>query len=224
MLAQNQASHTIALTKEQKESALPITDSVHNHAYLFGSTAIAVKLAMCDGAVNQKETSRFLEIFGVRRQDERKMMLLFSEAKEDPTAAEVFAKQLAFLFKDKPYMLQMLAEKLVSYALCDGLMNQKEADFLKPIIEIFGIDDGFLVITLRKLLVPTSKDPYELLQVPRNIPKSKLREFYMARVKRCHPDYLESQKASPIVAEMLTSHFRELTDAYHMIRKQKRFF
>ena len=107
--------------------------------------ALSAKMAKADGVVTQDEVRAFQEIFAVPADEARNVARLYEIANKDIAGFEAYAEQMAEMCgsgRENCAMLAEILDGLFYIATADGVLHEREGDFLKRIAEIFKIDDA----------------------------------------------------------------------------------
>lgn len=108
---------------------------------LFSSavTALAAKLAKCDGPVQRSEIDSFKHLFRIPPDAVRDIGRLFDQARDQPETFEGYARQLAHAYVGQPDVLEDVLLALFNIARADGAVNRKELDFLLRVHHLFAL-------------------------------------------------------------------------------------
>src|SRR5258708_19995494 len=100
--------------------------------------ALAAKMAKADGEVTRDEVAAFREIFTVPPDQEANVQRFFDQAKRDVAGYQVYARQVARLFKTNPRVLEKLLGGLFHIAKADGTVPAAELDYLRDVATTFA--------------------------------------------------------------------------------------
>lgn len=150
--------------------------------------ALGAKMAKADGQVTRDEVSAFREVFTIPQSEEKNAARLFNLARTDVAGFELYAQKVAAMFGPDDPALCDLMEGLFHIALADGEYHPGENAYLEEVARIFGMpEERFLA--LRSRMVPDKHpDPYQVLGVPRDAPRSEIRKAWRNEVRESHPD------------------------------------
>src|SRR3546814_14731232 len=87
-------------------------------------------------------------------------------------------------------MLENVIDGLFHIAKADGLVHEKELDFLARIAEIFGIDEAHFRRIMARHVHLEGRDPYLVLGVSPSDAFSEIRKPSRRLVSEHHPDWL----------------------------------
>ena len=116
-------------------------------AFSIAMIALSAKMAKADGVVTQDEMRAFQQIFAVPADETHNVARLYDLAKQDIAGFEAYAERMARLCgsgRENCAMLGDILDGLFHIAKADGILHEREGDFLRRIAEIFRIDDAAL--------------------------------------------------------------------------------
>lgn len=163
-------------------------------AFAIAVIALGAKMAKADGQVTRDEVAAFREVFTIPPEGEKNAGRLFNLARQDVAGFEDYASKIKAMYADDVTApLCELMEGLFHIALADGHYHPNEDAFLTRVGEVFGIDEAQFK-RLRAQFVPDAeRDPYDVLGVPRDAPKSEIRRAWRQLVRDTHPDRMAAR-------------------------------
>ncbi|MEM6678207.1 MAG: molecular chaperone DjiA [Pseudomonadota bacterium] len=168
----------------------------HTVAFTIAVIALGAKMAKADGEVTRDEVSAFRAIFHIPQEELGAAARVYNSARTDVAGYDVYARQVARMFNERPEVLEDLLEGLVYIAAADGRYHPAEAAFLEDVAGIFGVsEDAFRSIRARHL--PGEEDPWQVLGLAPGTDPDEMRRHYRALVKRLHPDGLLARGVPP---------------------------
>ena len=170
-------------------------DATRSIAFTIAVIALAAKMAKADGEVTRDEVAAFREIFSVPPDQEANVQRFFDQAKRDVAGYQVYARQVARLFRTNPAVLEKLLGGLFHIAKADGAVPQAELDYLRSVATIFGFDAPAFERIRRSHLGPEliAEDPYAVLGEARGASDDALKRAYRRLMREHHPDRLIGQ-------------------------------
>jgi DnaJ like chaperone protein len=201
--------------------AQPVAQQVHASAvFSHAVVALVAKLVAVDGTPNKAEYSAFQALFGegdaVRDAHARS---LFVKRVADTSPALQYARQIASVTEGNPAIQHDLMQRLLRVATADAALNAAELELLRAVARILGIDRQLFRDLVAQTMVPVSASPYEVLGVSPRVSDQDLREHYMGRVQKLHPDRYQAAGASAETIAMLSDQLASVNAAYRAIQE-----
>jgi DnaJ like chaperone protein len=110
-------------------------------AFTVGVIVLGAKMAKADGVVTVDEVNAFKEVFKIPEGEMQNVARVFNLAKQDATGYEVYAEQLATMFKGNRKLLEDVLEGLFHVAKADQVLHSREEAFLGCVAKSFGITE-----------------------------------------------------------------------------------
>lgn len=190
-------------------------------AFTIGVIALAAKLAKADGTVTRDEVEMFKRVFPIPPEEEANVGHLFNLAKQDTAGFEAYAKQVAYLFRARPGVLEDLLDSLFLIARADGQLHPGEQDYLRRVAEIFGLSEDQFQRIRAAHFGPDRQDPYVILGVDRSISVDDLKRAYHKLVRENHPDSLTGRGVPPEFIRTATERLAAINGAYDRICRER---
>lgn len=170
------------------------TDHTRSVAFTIAVIVLGAKMAKADGQVTQDEIRAFKEVFRVPPEEMDNVARVFNQARKDSAGFELYARQIAGMFRDSPAVLEELLWCLTHIARADGVVHPAEMAFLRKVAEIFGLDEAtFERITALRNAGEGDADPYKVLGVARDADADAIKAAHRKLVRENHPDRLIAQ-------------------------------
>jgi len=188
-------------------------------AFAIAVIALGAKMAKADGRVTRDEVAAFRRVFHIPPGDEASAAQIYDMARTEVTGFEVYARQIARMFRDRPQILADLLEGLVHIAAADGSYHAEEARFLAEVARIFEVPEAeFRAIRARHL--PGEHDPWAVLGLPPESGPEALRARYRALVRSLHPDALVARGVPAEARRLAERRLAAVNAAYAEIRAE----
>ena len=169
-------------------------DNTRSVAFTIAVIVLGAKMAKADGQVTQDEIRAFKEVFRVPPDEMDNVAKVFNQARRDSAGFELYARQVASMFRESPAVLEELLWCLTHIARADGVIHPSELAFLRKVAEIFGLDEAaFERITALRQGPGAEADPYKVLGVTRAMDTDAIKAAHRALVRENHPDRLIAQ-------------------------------
>lgn len=194
-------------------------------AFSVAMIALSAKMAKADGVVTQDEIRAFQEIFSVPARERRNVARLYDLAKQDTAGFEAYAEKVAGLCgsgRRDCAMLEDILDGLFHIAKADGLLHERESQFLKRIAEIFQISDQHYESILARHVDLGEADPYVVLGIARGRPFSEVRARYIKLVTDNHPDRLIGRGMPEEFITIATRRLAAINSAFESIERNLR--
>ncbi len=199
----------------------PATEEQRQVAFSIAVIVLAAKMAKADGVVTRDEIDTFRRIFRIPPGEVNNVGRLFDQAKRDVAGYQPYARQVAGLFADSPWVLEELLDGLFLIAKADNVMHPAELDFLQHVAQIFGFDETTFERIAASHMSAAEADPYEILGVTRDIVDANLKAAYRKLVQEHHPDRLMAQGMPQEFIDIANDKLATINDAYGRIRRER---
>jgi DnaJ like chaperone protein len=183
--------------------------------------ALAGKMAKADGMVTEEEFAVFLKVFTVPPQEEANVRRIFNLARQDVAGYEIYAGQIAQLFKDNPAILEDVLDGLFEIAKADGVLHPAESQFLERVAEIFGFAPNEFRRIRASHFAPELTDPYVILGVSYVAGEDELRRTYRRLVRENHPDSLIARGVPEEFIKLANDKLAAINGAYEKIKLER---
>lgn len=181
---------------------------------------LGAKIAKADGRVTRDEVSAFRRVFTIPAEEEKQAARLFDMARTDVAGFEIYAAQVARMFKDRPDVLADLLEGLIYIAMADGVLHPGEGAYLDEVHRIFGLPEAtYRQIKARHM--PEITDPYEILGVSPDVDDETLRRHWRDLVRELHPDQMFSRGIPEEAISLAEDRLAAVNDAWAEIREAR---
>ncbi|WP_309085273.1 DnaJ family molecular chaperone [Chelativorans sp.] len=191
-------------------------------AFSIALIALSAKMAKADGVVSPNEVRAFHEIFSVPREEMRNVMRLYDLAKGDVAGFEAYAEQMAGLCgsgsRNCP-MLEDILDGLFHIAKADGVLHEREHDFLARVADIFAISESRYARIRARHLAGGKSDPFLLLGVSPDTPFPEIKRRYRELVFQNHPDRLMARGVPAEFLAIANARLAALNAAFEQIEK-----
>ena len=206
----------------QPRSTSDATDETQRVAFTIGVIVLAAKMAKADGAVTEEEISAFREVFQISPEEERNVDRLFQIAHRDSRGFEPYAKQIAFLLRNRRQVLEKLLESLFHIARADGSVTEDEVAYLRSVASIFGISEQIFARIRAGGADIASADPYAVLGVTRDADDAQLKAAHRRLIRANHPDRLIATGMASDLIAIATQQTARINGAWDQIKRERR--
>jgi DnaJ like chaperone protein len=191
-------------------------------AFSVAMIALSAKMAKADGVVTQDEIRAFRQIFEVPPHEARNVARLYDLAKRDVAGYEAYALQLANLCgsgRRNCMMREDILDGLFHIATADGVLHEREGQFLHRVAEIFEIEESHYRAIMARHVHLGEDDPYLVLGIERGAPFPEVRKRYRQLVADNHPDRLIGRGLPQEFIRIATARLAAINAAYEMIER-----
>ncbi|MER0238258.1 DnaJ family molecular chaperone [Fulvimarina sp. MAC8] len=188
-------------------------------AFSVAIIALSAKMAKADGIVTMEEVEAFQEILEIPPEETRNVFRLYDIAKQDTAGYEHYARRLREFCSggsdECPLMTDVL-DGLFHIAKADGLIHERELEFLADVARIFGLSEkSFERMKLRHVEGPN--DPYAVLGIDPDSTKQETRKRYLSLVRENHPDQLQARGVPEEFLFIASERMKAINTAYEQI-------
>jgi len=185
----------------------------HTVAFTIAVIALGAKMAKADGTVSRSEISAFRRVFHIPPEDEASAARVYNMARTEVAGFDVYARQVAGMFRERREVLSDLLEGLAHIAAADGEVHPAEMAFLGEVARIFGIGGAeFRAIRARQF--PGEGDPWAVLGLPPGTDAETLRRRYRKLVLELHPDRMIARGVPEEARRLAEQRLAAVTEAY----------
>lgn len=194
-------------------------------AFSVAMIALSAKMAKADGIVTQDEVRAFQAIFEVPREETRNVARLYDLAKRDVAGFEIYAEKMAQLCGSGAkncMMLEDILDGLFHIATADGVLHEREGQFLHRVAEIFEIEEAHYESIMARHVELGAADPYVVLGIERGRPFADVKKHYRQLVAANHPDRLIARGLPQEFIKIATTRIAAINAAYEVIERSLR--
>jgi DnaJ like chaperone protein len=191
-------------------------------AFTIAVVALGAKMAKADGVVTADEEAAFARVFRVPPHEEANVRRLFNLARADTAGYEIYAGQIARIFRGNPAVLEDIIDGLFEIAKADGVLHPGELAFLERVADIFGFTPN-VFRRIRASHFPDAADPYVILGVSYEASEEELRATWRLLVKENHPDRAIGRGVPPEFVKLANDKLAVINAAYEKIRQERDF-
>lgn len=191
-------------------------------AFTIGVIALGAKMAKVDGKVTRDEIAAFREVFHIPPEETRNVGRVWDMARKTSDGYEAYAEQIARLFNPGSPVLEQLLGSLFHIARADGVVHEKEVEYLQRVAAIFGFDDIAFERMRATFVGGASDDPYAVLGVTPDTDDTTIRNAYRQLVREHHPDRLIAQGLPEEAVAAATDKLARINGAWDRIKEHRK--
>ena len=182
---------------------------------------LTAKLAKADGYVSKEELIAIKDKLKIPEHEIDQVGKIFNKAKEDSTGYELYAKQIAQIYKNNPAVLDEVINILFYIAEADGNVSHSEIAMIKSIANIFGLTNSQFEGIKESRKSSDKLNPYVVLGCNPSESFEVIRKKYLSLSKEHHPDVLVNKGVPIEVIEESKKKMRAINSAFDQIKKMK---
>lgn len=213
------------LFQAQAEKLAGMRDRARQLAFTVAVVTLAAKMAKADGAVTRAEIDAFKRIFQIPPEDMATVGRVFDAARTSADGFEVYARQIAMLFRDSPAVLEELLGALFLIAQADGELHPAEEAFLAKVAEIFGLPPRAYERARhthgRARSAGGGPDPYAVLGCDRSATDAEVKAAHRRLLRENHPDALVARGLPEEFVAMAEDKMKAINAAWDEIQRQR---
>ncbi len=186
--------------------------------------ALSAKMAKADGVVTEEEVTAFQEIFAIPDDEATNVARLYNLAKQDVAGYDIYAERIAGMCGSghaNCAMLEDIVDGLFHIAKADGVIHQKELEFIAHIADIFKFDEANFDRILARHVHPEGIDPFAVLGISPDTPFAEVKKRYRKLAAESHPDALLARGVPEEFLAIANDRMAALNSAYSSIEKQR---
>ncbi|MCP1199714.1 DnaJ family molecular chaperone [Notoacmeibacter sp. MSK16QG-6] len=194
-------------------------------AFSVAMIALSAKMAKADGVVTQSEVTAFQQIFEIPESETRNVFRLYELAQQDVAGFEAYASQMAELCGDgdgresATPLTEDVLDGLFHIAKADGVLHERELDFLRVVGSIFGFSDAaFDTIAARHVSLGEA-DPYAVLGLSADASWQEVQRRYRELARQWHPDFMVARGVPEEFLEIANQRMAALNSAMSAIEE-----
>ena len=147
---------------------------------------------------------------------------IFNKAKEDSSGFEIYAEQIAQIFKDNFNILEEVINILFYIAESDGKVSNSEELMIANIAHIFGLSQNQYERIKESRKESDKLNPYVVLESSPEDDLQIIRKRYIRLSKEHHPDLLLNKGIPEEIINESKIKMRAINSAWDQIQKIKR--
>jgi DnaJ like chaperone protein len=192
--------------------------------FFLAAFSMLAKMAAADGTICDKEldaVDQFMKKdLQLNSESRRAAMSIFKTAADSAETFEAFAGQFYDQFNTQPRFLEILLDVLLRVSAADGTVTDEEEKLLLSAVRIFHYrTEEYL--KLKSKYIDKSDTWHAILGCDRQDPDEFVKKQYRKLVNEYHPDKIASKGLPEEFSKFAADKFREIQEAYEMVRKER---
>lgn len=189
-------------------------------AFTIAIIALGAKMAKADGVASGEEEEIFRQYFRVPPSEESNVRRIFRLARQDTAGFEIYARQIANIYRGNPAVLEDILDGLFEIAKADGVLHPDELAFLERVADIFGFAPNEFR-RIRASHFPDREDPYVILGVAHDAAEEEIRRTYRLLVRENHPDSFVARGMPEEFVKLANDKLAAINAAYDRIARER---
>ena len=182
---------------------------------------LSAKLSKADGQVSKEEIAAIKHKLKIPKSEMGQIGKIFNKAKEESTGYEVYAEQIAQIFRNNLNVLEEVINILFYVAEADGVVSKSEEIMIEDIARIFGLSKSQYDGIKESRKSSDKLNPYLVLESSSSDSLQTIRKRYLKLSKEHHPDLLMSKGVPEEVIAESKNKMRSINAAWDQIQKSK---
>ncbi|MFA6010424.1 MAG: TerB family tellurite resistance protein [Desulfobacteraceae bacterium] len=192
--------------------------------FFVAAFSMLAKMATADGKICNKEldaVEQFMKRDLQLNSESRKAaMSIFRTAVDSDATFEGFASQFYDQFRTQPRFLEILLDVLIRVSSADGSVCDEEEQLLLSAVRIFHYrTEDYL--KLKSRYIDRSDTFHAILGCDRQDSDEFVKKQYRKLVTEYHPDKIASKGLPDEFSKFAADKFREIQEAYEMVKKER---
>ena len=218
------AFDSTADTDRREEPTYLSTGEAAQMTFFVAAFSMLAKLVKADGRIEKEEIDtieRFMmEDLNLAPESRRYARNIFQTALQSHETFEGFATQFYQNFRYQPQFLELIIDILLRVAISDAALNDVEEKVILSAVRIFNFSDG-KYRQIRSKYVNEVEKYYAVLGCRPNDSKDSIKQKYRKLVQDYHPDKIVSKGLPEEFVKFANDKFREIQEAYDVVKKEK---
>jgi len=194
--------------------------------FFVASFSMLAKLTKVDGRISREEIDsidRFMTYdLGLNAASRKIAVDIFRAATRSSETFEDYALQFYSVFRFEPQIIELMVDILLRVAVADGGLNANEERLILSAVRIFHFSDQ-AYHRVKSRYVKQESGAYDILESSENDPDHVIKSNYRKLVSEYHPDKIASKGLPEEFNRLAEKKFREIQQAYEVIKKERRF-
>ena len=199
-----------------------ISTNQKQHIFALSLIVLSAKLSKVDGHVSKEELLAVKEKLRIPENEIEQVAKIFNKAKEDSSGFEIYAEQIAQIFKDNFNILEEVINILFYIAESDGKVSNSEELMIANIAHIFGLSQNQYERIKESRKESDKLNPYVVLESSPEDDLQIIRKRYIRLSKEHHPDLLLNKGIPEEIINESKIKMRAINSAWDQIQKIKR--
>ena len=186
--------------------------------------SMLAKLTKADGRISPEEIQAvenfMVHDLNLSPESKRFATQVFNTAIDSPTVFQDFATQFYHHFQHQPQLLDVMIDVLLRVSFSDGTLSDSEEKLIKSAARIFHFSEH-KYRELKSRYASDFERYYAILGTDSSASDDEIKKQYRELVKEYHPDTIASKGLPEEFTEFAHDKFREIQEAYEVIKQTR---
>ena len=194
--------------------------------FFVATFSMLAKLVKIDKSISKEEIDSIekfmLHDLGLNPESRRIAMNIFHTAMDSKGTFRDFAEQFYGEFQSQPQLLELMIDILIRVSVADGFLSEDEENLILSAVRTFKFTEE----EYRKFKSRYVKDfekYFATLKSKSSDSNDQIKKRYRKLVLEYHPDKIASKGLPEEFMKFANDKFREIQEAYEVIKKERRF-
>lgn len=194
--------------------------------FFVATFSMLAKLVKIDNSVSKEEIDSIekfmLHDLGLDPESRQIAMNIFNTAMDSQGSFRDFAEQFYSEFQSQPQLLDLMVDILLRVSVADGLLSKEEEALILSAAGTFKFTKEEYT-KLRSRYVKDFEKYFAVLKSKSSDSNDQIKKRYRQLVLEYHPDKIASKGLPEEFMKFANDKFREIQEAYEVIKKERRF-
>ena len=194
--------------------------------FFVATFSMLAKLVKVDNSISKEEIDSIekfmLHDLGLSPESRKIALNIFHTAMDSQGSFRDFAKQFYMEFQSQPQLLDLMIDILLRVSVADGFLSKDEEDLILSAARTFKFTEEEYT-KLRSRYVKDFEKYFAVLKSKSSDSNDQIKKCYRKLVLEYHPDKIASKGLPEEFMKFANDKFREIQEAYEVIKKERRF-
>ncbi|UCF94088.1 MAG: co-chaperone DjlA [Desulfobacterales bacterium] len=207
-----------------REQVLLSAGETTQFTFFVAAFSMLAKIAKADGRISQDEVASIEHFMrhdlNLSPESRQAAINIFHAAVDSPETFDNFAAQFYGQFRSHPHILEFMIDILIRVALADGHLSPNEDELIRTAVRLFHLSPEQYE-KIKSQYSPSFDKYYAVLGCNPNDSDEQIKRQYRRMVQDFHPDKIASKGLPEEFNQFAHEKFREIQEAYEMIKKER---
>lgn len=194
--------------------------------FFVATFSMLAKLVKVDKSISKEEIDSIekfmLHDLGLNPESRRIAMNIFHTAMDSQGSFLDFAEQFYGEFQSQPQLLDLMIDILIRVSVADGFLSEDEESLILSAVRTFKFTEEEYR-KFKSRYVRDFEKYFAILKSKSSDSNDQIKKRYRKLVLEYHPDKIASKGLPEEFMKFANDKFREIQEAYEVIKKERRF-